>query len=129
MLLYATSASNNPTVYSFEVALKQVAARQAGLNPSAPEFPQADPYSKVDKRVLDAFDSPKPSSAKEGALELQTIGGLTRDEARGFMEYFARSGLLRENINDEWVGEKWSLAGGGIVGELEKLGRRLRVMA
>jgi small subunit ribosomal protein S29 len=45
------------------------------------------------------------------------------------MEYFARSGLLRENINDEWVGEKWSLAGGGVVGELEKLGRRLRVMA
>ncbi|EAW11856.1 mitochondrial 37S ribosomal protein mS29 [Aspergillus clavatus NRRL 1] len=129
MVLYSTSASNNPTIYSFEVALKQIAARQAGVSPSSPEFPQADPYSKADKRVLDAFDSPKSTLAKEGSLELQTLGGLTRDEARGLMEYFARSGLLRENINDEWVGEKWSLAGGGVVGELEKLGRRLRVIA
>ncbi|KAE8351595.1 mitochondrial ribosomal death-associated protein 3-domain-containing protein [Aspergillus coremiiformis] len=128
LLLYATSASNNPTIYSFEVALKQIAARQAGLNASAPEFPQADPYSKADKRVIDAFDSAKPTIAKEGILELQTLGGLTRDEARGFMEYFARSGLLREKINDAWVGEKWSLAGGGVIGELEKLGRRLRVV-
>jgi small subunit ribosomal protein S29 len=127
LLLYATSASNSPTIYSFEVALKQIAARQAGVDPSAPEFPRADPYSGADKRVLDAFDYAKPTEAKEGMLELQTLGGLTRDEARGFMEYFARSGLLREQINDEWVGEKWSLAGGGVIGELEKLGRRLRV--
>ncbi|KAL5361608.1 mitochondrial ribosomal death-associated protein 3-domain-containing protein [Aspergillus floccosus] len=129
LLLYSTSASNNPTIYSFEVALKQIAARQAGVKPSAPEFPKADPYSRADQRVLDAFDSPKSSVAKEGSLELQTLGGLTRDEARGFLEYFARSGLLQENINDEWVGEKWSLAGGGVIGELEKLGRRLRVAA
>ncbi|KAF7593390.1 37S ribosomal protein S23 mitochondrial [Aspergillus hancockii] len=127
LLLYATSASNSPTIYGFEVALKQVAARQAGVKPSDPEYPQADPYSGADKRVLDAFDYAKPTVAKEGILELQTLGGLTRDEARGFMEYFARSGLLREKINDEWVGEKWSLAGGGVIGELEKLGRRLRV--
>jgi small subunit ribosomal protein S29 len=129
LLLYSTSASNNPTIYSFEVALKQVAARQAGVKPSAPEFPKADPYSRADQRVIDAFDSPKSSVAKEGSLELQTLGGLTREEARGFLEYFARSGLLQENINDEWVGEKWSLAGGGVIGELEKLGRRLRVAA
>lgn len=129
LLLYATSASNKPAAYSFDVALKQVEARHAGVKPSAPEFPHADPYSRADQRVLDAFDSPKPTVAKEEMLELQTLGGLTRDEARGFLEYFARSGILQENINDEWVGEKWSLAGGGVIGELEKLGRRLRVGA
>ncbi|KAL2828787.1 mitochondrial ribosomal death-associated protein 3-domain-containing protein [Aspergillus cavernicola] len=128
-LLYATSTSNNPSIYSFEVALKQVAARHAGVDPSAPEFPKLDPYSNPDSRVLEAFISTKPTSAQEGMLEVQTIGGVSRDEARGFMEYFARSGLLRETVNDEWVGEKWTLAGGGVIGELERLGRRLRVAA
>lgn len=62
-------------------------------------------------------------------MELQTLGGLTRDETRGYLEYFARSGLLREPINEQWVGEKWSLSGGGIIGELEKLGRHVRSAA
>lgn len=129
LLLYATSASNSPSIYSFDVALKQIAARQAGIAPSSADFPQADPYARADTRVLDVFASKKPKSAKEGPLELQTLGGVTREEAKGYMEYFALSGLLRENINDEWVGEKWTLAGGGVIGELEKLGRRVRVIA
>ncbi|KKK22776.1 hypothetical protein P175DRAFT_0467781 [Aspergillus ochraceoroseus IBT 24754] len=128
-LLYATSASNSPGIYSLDVALKQVEARHAGVDPSAPEFPQVEPYSKPDPRVLEALASSKPTATREGMLELQTLGGLTRSEARGFLEYFAQSGLLRETINDEWVGEKWTLAGGGVIGELEKLGRRLRVAA
>jgi len=128
LLLYSTSASNNPTVYTFNVALKQMEARQAGVDPSSPDFPRPDPYAAVDQRVLELFDGAKPTSPKEGALELQTLGGLTREEARGFMEYFALSGILRERVTEEWVGEKWSLAGGGIIGELEKMGRRLRVM-
>lgn len=103
-------------------------ARQAGVDPSSPDFPRPDPYAAVDQRVLELFDGAKPTSPKEGALELQTLGGLTREEARGFMEYFALSGILRERVTEEWVGEKWSLAGGGIIGELEKMGRRLRVM-
>lgn len=129
LVLYSTSASNNPTIYSFEVALKQLAARQAGVAPSSAEFPQPDPYAKVDERVLKLFEAAKPASAKEEPLQLQTLNGLTREEARGFMEYFARSGLLRERVTEEWVGEKWSLAGGGVIGELEKLGRRLRAVA
>lgn len=129
LLLYATSASNTPTVYALEVALKQLEARKAGVKPSDPNYPREDPYSYADQRVIEAFSAPESQSAKDTALEIQTLTGLTRDEARGFMEYFAHSGLLRENVNDEWVGEKWSLAGGGVIGELEKLARRLRVTA
>ncbi|RAK99683.1 mitochondrial 37S ribosomal protein mS29 [Aspergillus ibericus CBS 121593] len=129
LILYATSASNSPAVYGLTVALKQLAARQAGVNPSSPEYPQPDPYLNADKRVLAVFDASKSTAPKEGALELQTLSGITREEARGFMEYFARSGLLRETVTDAWVGEKWTLAGGGVIGELEKLGRRLRVIA
>ncbi|KAJ6120408.1 hypothetical protein N7523_004688 [Penicillium sp. IBT 18751x] len=125
MLLYATSTSNNPSSYSLEVGLNQLAARQAGIAPTSENYPQPENYSKPDSRVLDIF---KPDSSKD-ALELQTLGGLTRDETRGFLEYFAQSGLLRESVNEQSVGEKWTLSGGGIIGELEKLGRHVRTAA
>lgn len=128
LLLYATSGSNSPSVYSFQIGLSQLEARKKGVNPSSPEYPQPNPYVKTDSRVLDVFAPAKPTNPKEGALELDTLGGLSRHEARGYMEYFARSGLLPERITDEWVSEKWTLAGGGIIGEMERLGRRVRAM-
>lgn len=129
VLLYATSTSNAPSVYAFDVALQQLKARTAGENPTNADFPQPEVYKKPDMRVINAFASPSSKASKEGRLQLQTLNGLSRDETRGFMEYFARSGLLREAVNDEMVGEKWSLSAGGVVGELEKLGKRLRVIA
>ncbi|KAJ5658275.1 uncharacterized protein N7484_001924 [Penicillium longicatenatum] len=128
MLLYATSKSNSPSNYALEVGLDQLAARQQGTSATSPEYPQPEAFSNPDVRVLDVF-KPQTASGKEGILELQTLGGLTREETRGYLEYFAKSGLLRENINEKWIGEKWSLAGGGIIGELEKLGRRVRTVA
>ncbi|KAL4779344.1 mitochondrial ribosomal death-associated protein 3-domain-containing protein [Aspergillus varians] len=128
-LLYATSASNSPFINGLDVALKQAAARRAGIDPSAPEFPIPRAYSYPDPRILEVFNSSKPTAANEGMLDVQELGGLTRDEARGFLEYFARSGLLRETVSDEWASEKWTLAGGGVIGELEKLGRRVRVVS
>ncbi|KAJ6184766.1 hypothetical protein N7519_006067 [Penicillium mononematosum] len=126
LLLYATSASNNPNPKALNIALDRLAARQAGISASSPEYPQPPAYSDADPRVLDLL---QPAEKAVSPVELQTLGGLTRDEARGFMEYFARSGLLREMINDQWVSEKWSLSGGGIIGELEKFGRRVRATA
>jgi small subunit ribosomal protein S29 len=129
LLLYALSASNKPSVYAFDVALKQLEARQAGVDPSSPEFPQPDPYRRPDMRVIDALSAPKPKDLKEGALEAQCLGGLTREETQSYMEYFARSGILREKVDAGSVSEKWTLAAGGVVGELEKLGKRVRTMA
>ncbi|EEA24529.1 hypothetical protein TMatcc_007632 [Talaromyces marneffei ATCC 18224] len=127
VLLYATSGSNSPAVPTLEIALAQLKARQEGVAESSAEFPQADPYAEVDNRVLDLFKQASTTTTKSSSpLELQTLGGLSRDEARGFMEYFARSGILQEKITEEWVSEKWSIAGGGIIGEMEKLGKRLR---
>ncbi|KAJ5092054.1 Ribosomal protein S23/S29 mitochondrial [Penicillium alfredii] len=126
LLLYATSTSNNPSVYGLNLGLEQLAARQAGISPSSPEYPQPFAFSGVDPRVMDLFKPAETSSAKEGPLEVQTLGGLTRDETRGYMEYFAQSGLVRQVIDDHWVSDKWSLSGGGIIGELEKLGRRVQ---
>ncbi|CAG8280437.1 unnamed protein product [Penicillium nalgiovense] len=126
LLLYATSGSNNPNPKALNIALDRLAARQAGISTSSPEYTQPPAYSDADPRVLDLL---QPAEKAVSPVELQTLGGLTRDEARGFMEYFARSGLLREMINDQWVSEKWSLSGGGIIGELEKFGRRVRATA
>lgn len=123
MLLCATSTSNNPTNYSLEVGLEQLTARQQGISPSSPDYPSPEAFSNADASVLELF---KPAEKTSSTLEIQTLGGLTRDETRGYLEYFARSGILREHINETWVGEKWSLSGGGIIGELEKLGRHVR---
>lgn len=122
MVLLSTSQSNVPSNYSFDVALKQVAARSGGVAPNSTAYPLADPYLvKSDDRVLSLFN-------KAQTLRTQHLSGLTKDETRGLLEYYARSGILREKISEDNVGEKWSLAGGGIVGALDKLGQRLRVM-
>lgn len=125
LLLYSLSTSNRPKTYTFDVALDQITARQAGMDPSAPEYPQPDPWSQADARVLSLFNHIKSTDPKEPALELQTLGGLTRDETRGYMEYAARNGVLREKLSEDAIGEKWTLASGGIIGELEKLGKRI----
>lgn len=123
MLLYATSTSNNPSNYTLEIGLEQLAARRNGISPSSPDYPSPEAFSNADPRVLELF---RPTNKASSALEIQTLGGLTRDETRGYLEYFARSGILREIINETWVSEKWSMSGGGIIGELEKLGRHIR---
>ncbi|KUL88092.1 hypothetical protein ZTR_04076 [Talaromyces verruculosus] len=127
IVLYATSGSNSPAVPTLDIALAQLKARQQGVAESSDEFPQPDPYAEIDNRVMDLFKQ-AASKSSSSPLELQTLGGLSRDEARGYMEYFARSGILQEKITEEWVSEKWSIAGGGIIGEMEKLGKRLRTV-
>jgi small subunit ribosomal protein S29 len=122
LILFSTSASNAPTLYSFDLAIQRLTARCTGVSVTSPDFPIPEPYGKLDERVLALFD-------KAEGVEIQQLKGLTKDEARGLMEYFALSGLLREKVSEDLVGEKWSLAGGGVISELEKLGRRLRALA
>ncbi|KAM5471143.1 hypothetical protein MauCBS54593_003482 [Microsporum audouinii] len=119
LVLYATATSNSLRLPSLELGIKQVAARQAGISPSSPDFPVM--YGKLDDRVVSLFAQAKGL----GHLELS---GLSKDEAAGLLQYYARSGLLRERVDGQLVGEKWALSSGGIVGELELLGRRLRAL-
>lgn len=119
LALYATSASNSLRLPSLELGIKQVAARQAGINPSSPDYPVL--YGKLDDRVVSFFAQAKDT----GYLELS---GLGKDEAAGLLQYYAKSGLLRDRVDGRLVGEKWSLSSGGVVGELELLSRRLRAL-
>ena len=78
-------------------------------------------------------DSPRcPDDVKQSLIRLEgqdlarpaivKLEGLSKDETRALLEYAAESGLLRERVDDNFVGEKWTLAGGGIVGEVLKGG-------
>jgi small subunit ribosomal protein S29 len=52
---------------------------------------------------------------------------LSKAEAKGLMEYYAMSGVLRGSVTERFVSEKWSLSGGGIIGELESAAVRTRI--
>lgn len=76
----------------------------------APRQPAWDPYAPFDQRVADSLEG----------VEMWKLQGLSREEAKGVMEYYALSGMLRREVTDRLVSEKWTLAGGGVIGELER---------
>ena len=80
------------------------------------ELPQWDPYLAIDQRVADVMSD----------VKVQKLQGLSKEEARGMMEYYAQSGMLRNTVTDGLVSEKWTLAGNGIIGELERGAVRAR---
>ena len=79
--------------------------------------PAPNPYIKHDFRVLPTFS----------AVPVLRVDGLSRVEARTVLEYYAQSGMLRKSVDEKLVAEAWTLAGGGVVGELERLTARLRI--
>ncbi|KAK0381397.1 hypothetical protein CLIM01_01258 [Colletotrichum limetticola] len=105
-VIAATSRSNAPRSPSMELALAQSAAA------AADQFvPTPDPYLKgYDDRVYEAVRG----------VETLDVSGISRQEARAVMEYWAASGLMRSRIDESSVAEKWTLAGGGVLGELER---------
>ncbi|KAI4730045.1 hypothetical protein E4T49_02033 [Aureobasidium sp. EXF-10728] len=105
MVLATDSGSNRPTLPGFDHAIARNAALANGK-----QVPQWDPWVKVDQRTIDVLDG----------VDVWQIKGLSREEARSIMEYYAKSGMLRQTVNDNLVAEKWTLSGGGIIGELEK---------
>ncbi|KAG9738483.1 hypothetical protein KCU84_g7156, partial [Aureobasidium melanogenum] len=105
MIFAADSGSNRPSIPGFDHAV----ARNAALAQKK-EVPQWDPWVKVDQRSIDVLNG----------VDVWQIKGLSREEARSIMEYYAKSGMLRQTVNENLVAEKWTLSGGGIVGELEK---------
>ncbi|OQV05476.1 hypothetical protein CLAIMM_10207 [Cladophialophora immunda] len=121
MVLFSTSGSNTPAYPTFDLILSQMRARQLhSISPTHPDFPLPKPYSKPDPRVL-ALSAP----ATRGDLNLMELKGLNKLESRGYLEYFAKSGLLHRRITDGLVSEMRGLSGGGVVGELAKLSRRV----
>ncbi|KAK2628209.1 hypothetical protein QTJ16_002855 [Diplocarpon rosae] len=109
----ATNRSHAPVSKSLNLAVKQAEDRQAG-NAVTPR----DPYEKAyDARADEVLAS----------IEVLRLKGLSRKEARGLMEYWAKSGVLRCKVDEETVAEKWALAGNGVVGEIQRAALWMRV--
>ena len=112
LILAADSGSNRPTTPGFDHGIARSIAVSQERTP-----PVWDPWVKVDQRSIDCIEG----------VDVWEVKGLSRDEARSIMEYYAKSGMLRQTVNDSLVGEKWTLSGGGIIGELEKGTVRTRI--
>ena len=112
LVLAALSECNRPRVPSLDLALSQLEARA-----QSSEIPQRDPFTLYDERVLESVKG----------MEVQRLPGLTKEEARGLMEYYAKSGVLRHTVSERLVSEKWTMAGGGVVGELERAAIRMSI--
>jgi small subunit ribosomal protein S29 len=83
----------------------------------AEPMPKWNPYAPFDERVGKCLES----------AEAHKVEGLSKSEAKGLMEYYAMSGVLRSTITERLVSEKWSVSGGGIIGELERATVRMRI--
>ncbi|KAI0404834.1 mitochondrial ribosomal death-associated protein 3-domain-containing protein [Xylaria palmicola] len=106
-ILGITAKGNAPIMPSMEKAIAQAAATQKGE-----AIPARDPYyRKYDERVFDSLRGVK-------VLDVQ---GVSRPEARALMEYWAASGILRSRVDEKTVAEKWTLAGGGVLAEMERV--------
>ncbi|GAO13959.1 uncharacterized protein UV8b_01969 [Ustilaginoidea virens] len=102
----ATSENNTHRHPSQELVLSQLEAGQAGR-----QVPQPDPYERnYDERVYSALKN----------SHVIRVGGVSKDEGRVLMEYWASSGMLRSVLDSRVVAEKWALGGHGIVGEMER---------
>jgi small subunit ribosomal protein S29 len=112
-VIAASSRSHAPVSKSLNLALQQGQERQTGL-----EITKRDPYEKK-------YDARSDAVLK--SVEVLKLKGLRKYEARGLMEYWAQSGVLRRKVNEEEVAEKWALAGNGIVGEIERGALRMRI--
>lgn len=108
-VIAATSRSHAPISVSMDAAL---ASRVTG------EPLVKDPYSSL----LDAR-----TEAALSDVQVVSLKGLSKFEARGLMEYWAASGVLRSKVDEGVVAEKWALAGNGVVGEIERGALRMRI--
>jgi small subunit ribosomal protein S29 len=120
VVLGATSQSNSPTSPALDFSIQVAQARKV----SAESVPQWNPYKSVDARVMEALKGLHDSSPD---FDVITVGGLSKEEARSIMEYYAESGMLRHRVDEGFVTEKWSLAGMGNIGELERASVRMRL--
>ena len=125
MVLAATSGSNPSPNLTLDTALYELEFPLPQSQDATPTpyrqtaekefsyFPHRhNPFVRYDQRVLDVFSRP--------GMQIQRLKGLSKDEARGLMEYWAKSGLVRNKVDETLVGEKWALSGSGVVGELER---------
>ncbi len=110
----ATTFGNRPKSPTFDLALKQNVER-ATKQPVT----EVNPWGEWDQAVAKSVQKP----------EVMQIKGVSRSEARGLMEYWAASGLLKQKVDERIVQDQWTLSGNGVVGEIERAALRMHVVS
>ncbi|OBT48666.1 hypothetical protein VE00_00737 [Pseudogymnoascus sp. WSF 3629] len=110
----ATTSGNIPKTDSMNLAFQNIREKAAGEQITAPS-----PWVETDGRVMESLKK----------VDLMPLKGLTKAEARGLMEYWAASGVLRQAVDERTVTEKWALAGNGVVGEIAREALKMHIVA
>jgi small subunit ribosomal protein S29 len=114
--LGATSKSDTISCPPLEVGIRLGQARLESPEANLQVSDFWNPLRRIDQRVMDVLSN----------LDVITLKGIPKEDTKSLIEYWAYSGMVRERISDSWIGEKWTLSGGGILGELEKSVVRMR---
>ncbi|KAF4553937.1 putative mitochondrial ribosomal death-associated protein 3 [Elsinoe fawcettii] len=119
LVLAVDSGNNRPSSAALDFTIASALERQAKVSgTTALKTPFLNPYVPFDKRVTDALKD----------VHVRHLAGLSKEETKGVMEYYARSGIMRGKVDERAVSEAWTLGGGGTVGEIEAGVARLRVL-
>ncbi|KFY87948.1 hypothetical protein V498_06948 [Pseudogymnoascus sp. VKM F-4517 (FW-2822)] len=110
----ATTTGNIPKTESMNLAFTRILEGKEGK-----DLTKASPWVEMDERVLESLKK----------ADLVPLKGLTKPEARGLMEYWAASGVLRQAVNERTVTEKWALAGNGVAGEIAREALKMHIVA
>jgi small subunit ribosomal protein S29 len=110
----ATTSGNIPKTDSMNLAFQNIREKAAREQITAPS-----PWVETDGRVMESLKK----------VDLMPLKGLTKAEARGLMEYWAASGVLRQAVDERTVTEKWALAGNGVVGEIAREALKMHIVA
>ena len=111
-VIAATSRSHAPVSKSLDLMILQAEEKAAGL-----EISSRNPFERE-------YDPRAEENMRD--VSVLSLAGLSKHEARGLMEYWAHSGVLRQAVDERTVTEKWALAGNGIVGEIERGALKMR---
>ncbi|KAF1815391.1 hypothetical protein P152DRAFT_368612, partial [Eremomyces bilateralis CBS 781.70] len=113
-VIAAMNNSDVPSAKSLNFALARAEAIQKAKKAEgeAVDVPTWNPYEELDERVFGCFDP--------AVVEVVRLGGVSKEEARGVMDYWIKSGMCRKEMRSKMVNELWTLSGRGVIGELER---------
>lgn len=121
-----TRVSNYYDPYQ-KLDMRALKALTSDFESSTPSSTSAAPVAAQTPEAVDATATSEPMettavATHKGVNELGVIRlkGITKAEAKTILEYWATSGMVRQQIEEKFVADQWTIAGGGVFKELER---------
>ncbi|KAE9978972.1 hypothetical protein BLS_000142 [Venturia inaequalis] len=108
-------------------ALKALTSDFESLGP--PSGANAVPDAPATPEAIDTTATSEPTPEEATSVVASTVAnelgvirlkGITKAEAKTILEYWATSGMVRRQIEEKFVADQWTVAGGGVFKELER---------